>query len=187
MKHSSRTAVAALAGRRVDAPSRSTPRFPAGEEGYVANKLLRRFDKEQVGQLVCSAACGADILALEAARQMGVPARIVLPFSRTLFRTVSVTDRPGDWGKRFDVLISEAESQGRLIELDFHADDPNAFSATNHRIVREAAAAGYTRCLAFVVWEGRSRGADDITEDFLKSALACGFEKRTVLTMRRQN
>ena len=36
--------------------------------------------------VVCSAACGADILALEGAAQLGLGRRVVLPFSRQQFR-----------------------------------------------------------------------------------------------------
>ena len=47
--------------------------------------------------LVCSAACGADLIALQAAGRVSLRRRIVLPFEPSRFRDSSVVDRPGDW------------------------------------------------------------------------------------------
>lgn len=179
-------AVAALAGRRIDAQDADDSRFPLAEAEHVAHKLLRRFRQERIERLVCSAACGADILALEVAEKLAIPATLVLPFASRIFREISVTDRPGDWGERFDRLVAAARDHGDLVELGLDAGDENAFAAANDRIIQEASTSGTYRRLAFVVWEGRSRGQDDSTADFLSKALSCGFEKRAVLTKRRE-
>lgn len=179
------TAVAALAGRRIDARNANDLRFPLTESEHVARKLLLRFRHEHVKHLVCSAACGADILALEAARELAIPATVVLPFAPHHFRKISVTDRPGNWGERFDRLVEAASDRDDLIELGLAPGDERAFIATNHRIIQAALALGFNRKLAFVVWEGRTRGKDDLTAEFLNLALSQGFEKRSVITKRR--
>lgn len=179
-------AVAALAGRRIDAQNAEDSRFPLVETEHVAHKLLRRFREERVERLVCSAACGADILALEVAEKLAIPATLVLPFISHIFREMSVTDRPGDWGERFDRLVAAARDHGDLVELRLDTGDKNAFSAANDRIIQEASTSGTCRRLAFVVWEGRPRGQDDLTADFLSKALSHGFEKRAVLTRRSE-
>jgi hypothetical protein len=176
-------AVAALAGRRIDGPDADVPRFPPTEAQHVARKLLRRFRQEHVERLICSAACGADILALETAEKLAIPAALVLPFNSRVFREISVTDRPGDWGERFDRLVEAARKRGDLIELGLDADDDKAFSMANDQIIEIANTASTYRHLAFVVWEGQSRGQDDSTAEFLHKALSFGFEKRTVRTM----
>lgn len=177
--------VAALAGRRIDNQDTDKVRFPLFEAENVFNKLVRRFRQESIDYLVCSAACGADILALEAAEKLAVPAIIVLPFSSHTFRKISVTDRPGNWGERFDNVVKLASDRGNLVELGFDVDDDNSFSKTNSRIIQEALTLGLNRKLAFVVWEGKSRGKGDSTADFMRIALSQGFEKKTVLTVRR--
>lgn len=179
-------AVAAFAGRRIDTPDADVPRFPSAEAEHVARKLLYRFRQERVERLICSAACGADILALEAAEKLAIPATLVLPFASHIFREISVTDRPGDWGERFDRLVAAARDRGDLVELGFDAGDENAFAAANDQIIHIASTSGTYRRLAFVVWEGRRRGQDDSTADFLCKALSCGFEKRVVLTKWRE-
>lgn len=179
-------AVAALAGRRIDAQDTGDSRFPLTAAEHVFHNLIRRFRQERVERLVCSAACGADILALEAAKELAIPATVVLPFAPDIFRNISVTDRPGDWGERYDLLVKAARDRNDLIELGFDAVDENAFSKTNSWIIQSALTSRFLRKLAFVVWEGRSRGGDDSTADFLNNALSQGFEKKSVLTKRRE-
>lgn len=175
-------AVVALSGRRIDAEDADTPRFPLAEAKYVADKIFRCFRQERVEHLVCSAACGADILALEAAQKLAIPTTIVLPFTPEIFRKLSVTDRPGDWGKRFDDLVAVSRDRGSLIELGLDVSDVDAFSAAIEQIIRIANTTGAYRRLACVVWEGVSRGHGDSTAEFLNLALSRGFEKRVVLT-----
>jgi hypothetical protein len=175
-------AIAALAGRRIDAQDANNSRFPLAEAEHVLHKLLRRFRQERIERIVCSAACGADILALEAAKELAIPAKIVLPFHPDIFRNISVTDRPGDWEERYDRLVRAARDRDDLIELGLDAGDEKAFTATNHRIIQEALNSEFQRKLAFVVWEGRSHGGDDSTAEFLSIALSHGFEKISVLT-----
>ena len=180
-------ALAVLAGRRIDAADSEESRFPPAAAEHVALKLLRHFRQERVKRLTCSAACGADILALEVAEKLAIPATLVIPFTSNIFRAISVTDRPGDWGERFDRLVAAARRRGDLVELGLDVNDEKAFTAANERIVQSASISGPYRRLAFVVWEGQTRGRADATADFLSRALSRGFEKRTVLTMRRRH
>ncbi|UYG07162.1 hypothetical protein [Halomonas sp. M4R1S46] len=176
--------VAVLAGRRIDAQDADVLRFPLAEAEHVAYKIFRCFQQECVEHLICSAACGADIIALEAAEKLAIPATLVLPFTSCIFREISVTDRPGGWGERFDHLVALARDRGGLIELGLDVSDERAFSAANDRIIQIASTTGIYRRLAFVVWEGLSRGQGDSTAEFLDMALSCGFERRVVLTRR---
>src|SRR6202007_3063310 len=87
---------------------------------------------------VCSAACGADLIALEEAERLGLRRRIVLPFPAKRFRETSVTDRPGEWGALYDRLIGEAKAAGDLVVLSGTGDDDAAYAAANTTIVHEA-------------------------------------------------
>lgn len=108
----------ALAGRRIDAPDAETPRFPLANVPLVRDRLRAFFVERGAGTLVCSAACGADLVALEAAKSLGMRCRIVLPFDPARFRQTSVTDRPGDWGPTYDRLVETARREGDLVVLE---------------------------------------------------------------------
>ena len=56
--------VVALAGRRIDAPGADPPRFPPERVPAVRQRLVDMLAAEQAAVLVCSAACGADLVAL---------------------------------------------------------------------------------------------------------------------------
>jgi hypothetical protein len=184
-------AVVALGGRRIDAEPTSTARFPFDQVDRVGMEIADRLRRTQAVALVSSAACGADLIALETAQQMGLPTRIVLPFSAIRFRETSVVDRPRPefWGSMFDRATSAARAHGDLIELDaVEADD--AYSMANGVIIREARKlAGVKnqerslRLIALVVWEGASRGPDDNTNKFVQLAQESGFRIEQVLTL----
>src|SRR5215212_11987885 len=124
-------AVVALAGRRVDATGTEPPRFPLENVPVVRKRLAAILAKESAMALVCSAACGTDLIALEEAERLGLRRRIVLPFSPERFRASSVVDRPGNWGPLFDRLVAAASTAGDLVVLDGRADDELAYAAAN--------------------------------------------------------
>jgi hypothetical protein len=66
--------VAALAGRRVDAADAAAPRFPLANVGAVRERLKTLLRAQGSAALVCSAACGADLIALDVAGALGAVA-----------------------------------------------------------------------------------------------------------------
>lgn len=183
-----RDSVIALAGRRVDAADAPEPRFPLRNVPKVRTEIAELFRPGAVRALVCSAASGADLLALDAAGDAGIKRYVVLPFDRATFRSTSVVDRPGDWGRLFDRIVSEIDHQGGLEIGSGDPDDPEVYLQANERIVRRALElASETGPLsphvAVVVWEGAPRGTDDVTDDFRRRAEMAGFESRFVLTL----
>jgi hypothetical protein len=174
--------VIAVAGRRIDAADAKPSRFPFKKVGAVRSALLQTFVDAAPLLIVGSAACGSDLLALDAASVMGIRTRIVLPFSPEIFRETSVVDRPEPayWGGLYDRLIAEARKRGDLLVLGRDRDDTNVYVATNKAILRDAlleatkkAPTVRPRCI--VVWEGAPRGDDDVTEDFRRLAVQSGF------------
>ena len=102
--------VLVFTGHMVDHHDRASPRFPLGLEPAVRAAIggaLRR-----IAPLAAygSAACGADILCLELAQEIGSEIHVVLPFPADEFRRTSVESAPGDWGPRFDRLLEAAGS-----------------------------------------------------------------------------
>jgi hypothetical protein len=132
--------------------------------------------------LICSAAAGADLLALDVADRLGISKHVILPYEPDVFRGSSVTDRPGEWASIFDRVLRELASEDRLEVLGECGASADAFRAVNQTIVDralEAASAGggilSKPPLAIVVWEGYPREADDATDDFRARASAAGL------------
>lgn len=180
-------AVVALAGRRPDAADATQPRFPIHNAPRVLHEL-RVLLHPGVRALVCSAACGADLLALKAAGEAGIERHVVLPFGRATFRATSVVDRPGDWGDLYDRILDEVPGNGSIKPGDDDPEDPDAYFRANERIVRRALelaeSADEPHPLAAVLaWEGAPRGDDDATDDFRRRAEAHGFSIHAVHTL----
>jgi hypothetical protein len=183
------TAVVALAGRRIDPAGADPARFPLEQVPLVRQRVADALRELRATALVCSAACGADIVALEQAERLGVRRRIVLPFAPQRFRESSVTDRPGDWGPKFDRQIASAISARDLVVLDVAGDGELAYAAANKAIVGEATelarsrgAATEQRLIALLVWEGSARAGGDATADFGSLARGAGFAEQFILT-----
>lgn len=190
--------IIALAGRRIDAQDADPSRFPRRNRKKVREELNNLFKKRNAKALVCSAACGADLLALEVADELNLHYWIVLPSNPEEFREKSVTDRGGNWGKIFDKIYQKAKSRGNVIEIGSTGENDEVYIETNNRILDEAASIATklldktvsdssersieNYILVVIVWEGKSRGEDDITANFAESGLARGFEVTEVLT-----
>lgn len=118
---------------------------------------------------MCSAAaCGADIIALRAAKALGIPRTVILPYDRDLFRSTSVGDRPGDW-EDYDEIMDEVVNEGGLEVLNFKEASPNAFQAVNTAILDRSQSLGYP-VQACIIWEGVDQGKGDYTAEFRNSA-----------------
>jgi hypothetical protein len=177
--------VVALAGRRIDA-AEAPERFPLRRCPEVAALIRDALIEVRAQVLVSSAACGADLLALDAAGVLGIRRRVILPFDAATFRVHSVTDRPGDWGALFDRILSEVDRAGDLVRLERQLAVTSAYQEVNCALLAEGAAmaagSGAAR-VAMVVWEGHPRGVNDLTENFRREAIAGGWIAREVLTI----
>jgi hypothetical protein len=185
----SRGAVVALAGRRIDALGANPGRFPLKAVPMVRRGIADLFVRERAVLLVCSGACGAELIALEVAAELDLRRRIVLPFAPELFRQTSVVDRPGDWGAMFDRFVTQACAEGDLIILNQEADDEYAYTAAYKAILDEAQRFARSEGgsptygqIAAIVWEGAPRSGSDWCEDFRTKAVRDGFELRDILT-----
>lgn len=169
-------AVAALAGRRIDPIGADEPHFPLSAVPRVRSALRDRLVAESPRTLVCSAACGADLIALDLANRLGIPAHIVLPFSEERFRLTSVTDRPGDWGQVFDSVVRRARGHGLLTILRDAGEGDAAYSAATRQIVAiTKELAGNGPAIAIAVSDHRPRQTHDATSEFRELAVQSGF------------
>jgi hypothetical protein len=178
--------IIALAGRRIDAADAKQERFPAKNVAMVRERIRLMLQSQRATVVVSSAACGADLLALSEARSMGLRRRIVLPFEREKFRATSVMDRPGEWGALYDETLNEVENNSDLLVIQSKEDDDKAYAGASHVIVDEALSLGQQLqqpALAVLVWEGQSRGAGDLTEEFGTFAKNKGVAVANIMTL----
>jgi hypothetical protein len=177
--------IAALAGRRIQAAGTHAARFPYAQTDRVKRAIAQRLREDHVTGLICSASCGADLLALQAACEAGVLCWIVLPYSVPVFRERSVVDRGGGlpWGEIFDAVVGRANEHGQLIVLDLNPADPGAFQKTNTAILDRAeaiASAANAKVEALAVWDGKADDGIDVTSHFVDEAKARRFPVKRI-------
>ncbi len=176
--------IAVLAGRRIDAPDAKEKRFSLEMKDVVFERICKLFRERNVKVLVSSAACGADLLAQKAARELKIRRHIVLPFSRRRFRKTSVIDRPGEWGELFDEICSEVKRDGNLIVLGKHKDEKAAYAAVTDKILElaEDLQRKNETVKAVIVWEGKAKDGDDETAAFEEKARLRNIIVKEILT-----
>jgi len=124
--------------------------------------------KQNPRAVVCSAACGADLLLLQAASEMHIEQVVLLPSEPEAFRRSSVTDRPGNWGELYDRVLETAR-----VEILKLPEGQEGYLETNRMLLergQQLASHSGTTAEALVIWNGASRGADDVTAHFLQEA-----------------
>ncbi len=100
--------VIAFSGHMIDRPDRSAARFPAGLEPKVAAALRETIARLGPSIGYAQAACGADILFLEAMQQAGMQTQIVLPCAEADFVEASVSFAGAGWRSRFERVLGGA-------------------------------------------------------------------------------
>jgi hypothetical protein len=154
----------------LDAPDRSSPRFPADQVLRVRreiNAVMARWDLGPDTILICGGARGADILAAEAAYDRGATIRLCLALPPDEFRARSVAIAGTDWADRFDSLM-------RISEVSVLDEHPRAdgrgdvFALTNDWILQSARDLYDERVHAIVVWNGKGGDGPGGTADFVK-------------------
>ena len=158
------------AGRRVDAPDAQAARFPAANVDAVKQRIRKVFARENPVALVCSGACGADLLAIEVAEERHMKCYVLLGAEPAEFRQTSVTDRPGNWGELFDQAMKTA-----TVEVLKVPEGQEGYLETNLKLLERAGAVAKedgTSVVALVIWNEQSRGPDDVTDHFLQQAKA---------------
>jgi hypothetical protein len=182
--------IIALAGRRIDASGAKAIRFPLSKVGEVKEKLKALFISIKPKALVCSAACGADLLALQVAGELGIQRSIVIPFDQQLFKSTSVSDRPGDWDVLYDTICDEAVTEEGIEVLNYPQNEDETYRRTNIYILEKAKELadkyGSGDLTAVIVWDGKSRDESDITYHFRKEAEARDFTIHEVIILNNQ-
>lgn len=149
------------AGNRIDEAGRTPPRFPAAHADDVRSRLVALFGGISPSRLVTAAAAGADLLAIEAAHEVGVPVTVALPLLRDEFRRRSVADQGGDWILRYDSALDAADE---VIATDLSDDDEWYLNGNEHILDVAAGRAGDDPVLALAVRAGTGSATDDLID-----------------------
>lgn len=180
--------IVALAGRRIDAPDADQTRFPLKNIDVVREKLSILFSQLNPDVLICSGACGADLLALQVAGEMGIRRHMILPFEPALFRQRSVADRPGNWGILFDRICMDIKDKEKL-EILHYAESGEVYEMTNIEIIKKAVSISqkfdHVRDVKVVLaWEGASKDEADATAHFKNEAEKRGIKIEEINTLK---
>jgi hypothetical protein len=106
-----------------------------------------------------------------------------------------VVDRGEEWGPPYDRIEAEVAAAGGLMVMGGAEEGDAAYARVNEGILDRAlrfATGGTERggspaVVAFVVWDGVSRGASDLTEQFAAAARKRGLPVEEVRTDRRMS
>ncbi|MEL0120887.1 MAG: tetratricopeptide repeat protein, partial [Opitutae bacterium] len=101
--------IVACSGHLIDTPGKSR-RFPQEAEQIVRAKIEEKLDFMGATCGYSSAACGTDIIFLEAMAERGGETHVFLPFSKEEFIHTSVLRGGGDWVARFEKVLDDATS-----------------------------------------------------------------------------
>jgi hypothetical protein len=115
--------VTAFAGHMIDASHRSTSRFPAALEPAVTAAIRDRLSRMHRPIVYTSAACGADLIAIEVALDLGAEVNVLLPFNRDDFIRTSVAIGGAGWTQRFDAALACATRVIPATDESYLGDD----------------------------------------------------------------
>jgi hypothetical protein len=125
--------VAVFCGHMADREGREKPRFPPSAEGSVSRRIRDWLAANPVRVAFSGAACGSDILFLEAALEAEIEIHILLPFAAEEFVQTSVASGGVEWVERFRRVFERASTL--TIVNDEVADaDGSVFDFTNRLV-----------------------------------------------------
>jgi class 3 adenylate cyclase len=123
-------AVGVFTGHMIDAPGRKTPRFPPEREAAVRAAIDAEIAALDLRIGYSSAACGGDLLFIEAMLDRGAEVNVVLPFAKSDFVETSVRFAGEGWVERFERALERAASV-QYVTAERHLGDDRLFGFGN--------------------------------------------------------
>lgn len=151
--------VAVFCGHTIDTPDRGIPRFPPSLEPQVYRAISDRLRQQDIRFGYASAACGSDILFLEALLELKGEIHVVLPYNKPQFLKDAVNILPhGQWQHRFDNVLSQATEV--IVASEHKVDSASkVFNEYSYRILHGLAKVRATQLSTEVtplaVWNGQ--------------------------------
>ena len=173
-----------FSGHMIDAADRSQPRFPPDKEPLAAAAIGKLLDQLGAGAndvAISSAACGGDLLFVEACLQRGVRVEIYLPFVEEEFLQESVNFAGEHWRKKF-FSVKERVHNWHIMshELPPLQDGEDAFARVNLWMLDRALAYGSQNIRFICLWDRKAGDGPGGTKQ-LHDAVEQGSGKAYVL------
>jgi class 3 adenylate cyclase len=174
--------VVVFSGHMIDQPNRSTLRFPPHLESVVYQEIRDRVRKLDARLGYASAACGSDILFLEAILELKGEIHIVLPYSKEQFIKESVDIIPNsNWLERFHRVIDQATeviiASNRKLQ-----EDAVLYDYTNrllNGLAKMRADQLETELVPLAVWNGQPGGIGG-TGSVIQQWQSIGYEAEVI-------
>ncbi len=162
--------VVVFVGHMIDAPDRPAPRFPAALEAQVATQIDRKLEELDARIGYCSAACGSDILFIEAMLARGAEVNVILPFAEEDFIHRNVAFASERWIIRYRNALKLANSISYVTEEPFLGDSIllDFMARIFHGYAELRAHTLLTTPRLLAVWDGIPKGPIGGTADFIK-------------------
>jgi class 3 adenylate cyclase len=176
-------AVIVFVGHMIDRPDRPIPRFPSELESVVAKEIRKKIDMVKPGFGFASAACGSDILFVEAMLDAGAEISVALPYEKEQFIRDNIDYIPNsNWRARFDRALERAT---RVITASPQKLEIGgvAYEFCNQLLLGLATIrAGQLETTMFplAVWDGRPGDGLGGTASVVKHWGRCGYEPEVV-------
>lgn len=166
-------------GHTIDQQGRNIPRFPPQLERQVYQAIRERLLDLDVKIGYASAACGADILFLEAILELNGEIHIVLPYEQEEFIKYSVDIIPDShWAQRCKILLEKANEV--IICSNHKLDNNQALYEYAHRVVhglgKMRAELLDTELIHLAVWDGQPSDETGCTAWAIETWQAWGYE-----------
>jgi tetratricopeptide (TPR) repeat protein len=149
-------------GHMIDAPGRTSPRFPIDKEAVAEQRIAAALDQLGAGSqdlALTQAAAGADLLFLEACLARGVRCQVQLPFEEPEFIRRSIEPSVSgarSWTDRFYAVKAQLTSPPRIMtdELGPLPNGIDPFERCNLWLLYTALACGVDKVRFVCLWNG---------------------------------
>jgi hypothetical protein len=171
------TRILLFSGHMIDAPDRTSPRFPPALEPAVDTAIQHAIDRLQPGRgdvAICSGACGGDILFAEAVLRRGMPLRIYLPLDESTFLETSVHFADDRWPERYRAVVAHAQRFLAPEVLGALPDGADPYERANMWMLEEARRIGGTAVSFICVWNGEGGDGPGGTQHMIDAVRESG-------------
>lgn len=162
--------VVAFTGHLLDVPGRRNPRFPERAVPAVCRGIESILRSMDAGIGYSSAACGADVLFLEALQARGGESNVVLPFDKPDFFAASVAYAGEEWTRRAERVLAGSVRVDHATRGKYDTDDM-LFSYANSLIMGRAILRSRlleTEPHLLAVWDGNDNRTVGGTAQFIR-------------------
>jgi hypothetical protein len=186
-----------FSGHMIDAPGRSSPRFPEKSEGVAGEAIRGKLGDiataalEEGVQLVgiAGASDGGDLLFHEACHDLGVETHVLLPVPELVYRATALSRQASRWAERYHTALRRAAEVRTLARSHTMPGwlatrpDYDTWQRSNRWMLHYAWAATTTgRVTVLALWNGQLGDGRGGVADMVATGLHRGADVITVDT-----